>query len=134
MKEKFKQKKFRLQEYLKHIEQLAPECAERFSTDFVYRGALLHYLYLTADSCISLAEMKVRAKNLRPPQSYAESFLILGENGVLEPEFAKSFSKIAGFRNFLAHDYDMVDAELICREVLQNLQDIHKFLHLMGEL
>ncbi|MEJ2684518.1 MAG: DUF86 domain-containing protein [Candidatus Sulfobium sp.] len=72
-------------------------------------GALLYYLYLLADSCVSLAEMVIKKKSLRIPQSYQEAFDILGEGGVLEPAFAFDFAKIAGFRNFLAHDYEKMD-------------------------
>jgi uncharacterized protein YutE (UPF0331/DUF86 family) len=73
----------------------------------------------SADSCINLAEMLINQQELRPPQSYHEVFDILGEAGVLDAEFAYSFAKIAGFRNFLAHDYETVDAEVICQQVLR---------------
>ena len=81
-----------------------------------------------ADSCICLAEMTIKGKGLRTPQSYQEAFDILGTAEVLDPVFAHSFSKIAGFRNFLAHDYGIVDAEIICGQVLHKLPDIATFI------
>jgi len=63
----------------------------------------LHYLYLLADSSITLAELVIKHKKLRLPQTYHEAIDILGEKGIIEPEFAFSFARIAGFRNFLAH-------------------------------
>ncbi|WP_136805320.1 type VII toxin-antitoxin system HepT family RNase toxin [Desulfosediminicola flagellatus] len=134
MRERINQKIFRAKEYLANIEQLAPACSEKFHTDFVYRGALLHYLYLMADSCISLAEMVIKQHGLRPPQSYTEAFDILGEANVLDPEFARSFSKIAGFRNFLAHDYETVDAEVICGNILTDLSDVYVFIQKIESL
>ena len=100
----------------------------RFETDPVYRGALLYYLYLLADSCISLAEMVIKKKNLRFPQSYQDAFDILGENGILEAEFAYSFAKIAGFRNFLAHDYEKVETKFICEDTLSRIGDVRIYL------
>ena len=96
--------------------------------DPTYRGALLHYLYLMADTCIALAEQVIRYKKLRPPQSYHEAFDILGEAGVLDSEFAYSFATIAGFRNFLAHDYENIEAKVICHEVLGKIGDVENFL------
>ena len=81
-----------------------------------------------ADTCISLAEMIIKYKGLRTPQSYYEAFDILGDADVLPVEFARSFSQIAGFRNFLAHDYEVVRAEAICGEMLDNLIQVKHFL------
>jgi len=104
------------------------DCEERFISDHLYRGALLHYLYLLTDTCISLAEMVIKQKNLRVPQSYQEAFDILGENKILEQAFAYDFAKIAGFRNFLAHDYEKVDAKVVCKNVLAKVEDIKEYL------
>lgn len=106
LKEKIQQKSSRIIEYLNLIDSIKDECEKQFIADPIYRGALLHYLYLMADTCIALAEQVIRDQKLRSPQSYHEAFDILGDAGILNPGFAYSFSKIAGFRNFLAHDYE----------------------------
>lgn len=118
----------KIQDHVTFIRSIKDECLERFSTDPLYRGALLHYLYLMADTCISLAEMVVKYKKLRLPQSYEETFDILGENGILDPRFAFAFAKIAGFRNFLAHDYEKIDAKVICENILAKLDEVESFL------
>lgn len=128
MNERIEQKIAKVKEYLANIEKLSPDCADKFPTDFIYRGALLHYLYLMADTCVSLAEMAIRYKGLRAPQTYYEAFDILGEAGVLPIDFTRSFSKIAGFRNFLAHDYEMIEAKTICGEILGNISEVNDFL------
>jgi len=118
----------RIREYLALIESMKDECLKRFTTDTIYRGALLHYLYLLADSCISLAELVIKHKKLRIPQSYHEAIDILGENKVLEPAFAYKFARIAGFRNFLAHDYEKIDVDFICKKILSEIGDVNTFL------
>ncbi len=128
MKERINQKIAKIREYLSLIDSLKQNCLEKFVADPIYRGALLHYLYLMADTCISLAELMVRYKKLRSPQSYHEAFDILGDAGILDPDFAYSFAKIAGFRNFLAHDYERVEAATICRQVLEQSGDVEEFL------
>jgi uncharacterized protein YutE (UPF0331/DUF86 family) len=131
--EQIKAKIERIKNYVKILYQLKDECLEKFLTDPVYRGALMHYLYLSADSCISLAEMIIRDRGFQTPQSYTEAIDILGENNIIPPDFAYEFSKVASFRNFLAHDYEKVDHFIICTEALEKLPDIEKFLHYIEE-
>ncbi len=126
--ERIYQKIGRIKEHLFFIKSIQDDCINKFTADPVYRGALLHYLYLLSDTCIALAEMVIKHKNLRIPQSYQEAFDILGENKILDSAFADDFAKIAGFRNFLAHDYEQIDAKVICNEVISKLDDVSAFV------
>lgn len=123
-----RQKIGRIREHLSIIHSIKADCRDKFSSDPVYRGALLHYLFLLSDSCIVLAEMVIKHRGLRIPQSYAEAFDILGENKILDADFAYRFASIAGFRNFLAHDYEKIDQEVICGEIMSSLGDVDLFL------
>ena len=126
--ERINQKIGKIREYLSLIRSIKDDCLDRFLTDPIYRGALIHYLYLLADSCVVLAELVIKYKKIRIPQSYTESFDILGENKILENSFAFEFAKIAGFRNFLAHDYEKIDAVFICDEIMVKLDDVDSFV------
>lgn len=126
--ERIRHKMGRIREHLSIIRSIKDDCRKRFVADPLYRGALLHYLYLLSDSCIVLAELVIKHKGLRLPQSYAEAFDILGENQVLDPDFAYRFASIAGFRNFLAHDYEKIDQEIICGQIVNSLDDVENFL------
>jgi len=133
MMERILQKIGRINEYVAVISSIKHECEDRFDTDALYRGAMLHYLYLMSDTAIVLAEMVIKKKGLRTPQSYSEAFDILGEGGVLEPEFAYAFAKIAGFRNFLAHDYDKIEAAIICGKVINSISEVKQFIRQISE-
>lgn len=126
--ERLYQKIGRIREYSNRVRSMEAECLEKFNPDPIYRGALLHYLYLLTDSCIALAELVIKHRNLRIPQSYHEAFDILAENKILDPAFAFSFAKIAGFRNFLAHDYEKIEARFICDQIIPKLADIDQFI------
>ncbi len=126
--ERIRQKIGRIKEYLKYVEDLKDDCDKKIIIDPYYRGALLHYLYLITDNCIAVAEMVIKNKNLRPPQSYSEAIDILGENGILDGEFAYSFAAIAGFRNFIAHDYDKIDYKKICKDILTKMPEVKKYI------
>ncbi|MCX8123855.1 MAG: DUF86 domain-containing protein [Spirochaetes bacterium] len=118
----------KIREYLSIIHSIKDDCNNRFTSDPIYKGALLHYLYLLSDSCITLAELVIKYKKLRIPQTYYEAIDILGENNIIDPVFAHSFAKIAGFRNYLAHDYEQINPFIICNEILNKLQDIESYL------
>src|SRR3990170_6582559 len=121
MMERIFQKIGRIREYASFINSMRDDCLKRFATDPLYRGAL-------ADSCITLSELIIKYKKLRLPQTYQEAFDILGENKILEPDFAFSFAKIAGFRNFLAHDYEKIAEISICKGALSKLEGVEEFL------
>lgn len=70
----------------------------------------------------------IKRKALRPPQTYAEAFDILSENRILEAEFAHSFARIAGFRKFLAHDYESVDGRQICNYLFSGLDEVEEYV------
>ncbi|MDD2366039.1 MAG: DUF86 domain-containing protein [Desulfuromonadaceae bacterium] len=126
--ERIRQKIGRIKEHLALIRTIKDDCRIRFTADPVYRGALLHYLYLLSDSCIVLAELVIKHKGLRIPQSYAESFDILGDSQILDAAFAYNFARIASFRNFLAHDYEKIDQEVICGQIMNSLEDVDLYL------
>jgi uncharacterized protein YutE (UPF0331/DUF86 family) len=126
--ERIYQKIGRIREHKAFIESIRDDCLRRFASDPLYRGALLHYLYLLLDSCITLAELVIKYRKLRLPQTYQETIDILGENKILDPDFAFSFAKIAGFRNFLAHDYEKIDAAIICKEALSKIDEVERFV------
>ena len=128
MRHKIEQKIKRVNYYLSLLEEYREGCKERFIADPMFEGALLHYLYLASDGCISIAEMMLKYRDLGSSASYYEAIDTLGEYRILPREFAYDFAKIASFRNFLAHDYEKIDAILICEGALSKLDEIHQYL------
>lgn len=128
MQHKIEKKIAKLYYYLELLDEYKVDCKNRFLSDPMYEGALLHYLYLVSDGCITLAEMILKYKSLQAPQSYYEAIDSLGEYKIIPREFAYDFAKIASFRNFLAHDYEKIDYLIICEDTLSKLDDIKKYL------
>ena len=128
MQHKIEKKIAKLHYYLDLLDEYKVDCKKKFLRDPMYEGALLHYLYLVSDGCITLAEMILKYKSLQAPQSYYEAIDSLGEYKIIPREFAYNFAKIASFRNFLAHDYEKIDYLIICEDSLSKLGDIRKYL------
>ena len=133
MQHKIEAKINRINYYLTLLDEYKSDCEERFVKDPMFEGALLHYLYLVSDGCITLATMVLKMKNIGKSQSYYEAIDMLGDYGVIPREFAYDFAKIASFRNFLAHDYEKIDHLMICKEVLAKLNDVRKYIDFIKE-
>jgi uncharacterized protein YutE (UPF0331/DUF86 family) len=67
-KQRLQQTRDRIKEHLALIESMRKDCEKKFPIDPIYRGALLHYLFLMSDTYITLAEQAIRLKKLRQPQ------------------------------------------------------------------
>lgn len=70
----------------------------------------------------------------KSPASYAESFLLLGEHGLIEKSLSKRLSKMAGFRNLLVHGYGKVDNHQMLGIMRRDLKDIDLYLEAIKEL
>ena len=118
----------KIRRYVGILQEYKSNCKERFLSDTMFEGALLHYLYLVSDGCIVLSQMVLKHKKIDYAQSYFEAIDLLREEGVIPRDFAYEFARIASFRNFLAHDYEDIDHIVICEQILAKLEDIEFFL------
>lgn len=110
------------------LQKYTSDCEEIFEKDEVLRDAILYRLYVLSDRVISLAEMVCKFKKLGYPLTYSEFIYRLGDAGILDKKFAYNFANIAKFRNFLAHDYEDIDKEKICKIMFENLDEVEEFI------
>jgi uncharacterized protein YutE (UPF0331/DUF86 family) len=64
----------------------------------------------------------------KSPDSYAECFLILGENDLIDKDLSMRLGKMAGFRNLLVHGYAEVDDDKMFAIMKNDLADIDSWL------
>lgn len=134
MQPKIANKISKIESYLLIVDELKAECEDKFLKDFIYQGALLHYLYLISDGCVVLAKMLLKEKGIDYAQSYYEAIDLLGEKNIIPKEFAYSFAKIASFRNFLAHDYEKANYVVICKDILLKMSDVKQYISYIKDL
>ena len=128
MQPKIANKISKIESYLSIVDEMKSKCEDKFLKDPIYQGALLHYLYLISDGCVVLAKMLLKEKGIDYAQSYYEAIDLLGEKELIPKEFAYDFAKIASFRNFLAHDYEKVDYNTICKDILLKMSDVKQYI------
>ena len=116
-----------LKEYVVFLEKYQGIAAAVLEKDLEKRGFIGHYLHLSAEIVIDISNLLNAEYKFRPAQDASESILILGEEGVIEKDFAKHFSKIAGFRNILIHEYLKIDYKIVADNLNKYLADFEKF-------
>ena len=83
-------------------------------------------LQLCAQNALDIAT-HIAASRGRDVPDYASAIDELGRLGVLDPEFARQFRNVAGFRNVLVHGYMDVDLDLLHQLLHERLVDFESF-------
>lgn len=117
-----------VRKYLKILEKYKKYSKKEIERDLNLKGALERYLYLASQAAIDLAEALVSLKCFRKPTTLAESFHILNEQNIISDELTEKMIKMVGFRNFIAHDYEKINYDIVYNVLQNRLADIEEFL------
>ncbi len=115
-----------LSERLARLEPLRDRKRADFDADPYLRDIVERNLEICAQCCIDICHRIIVLENARKPSDYYEAFVIVGELGILTPEFARRLAPLAGFRNILTHEYLAVDWDQVYRNLL-NIDDLILF-------
>jgi len=117
----------RLDVYLDQLHRLARLPREGLVNDLMKLGAAKYYLQVAVECCIDVANHIIAREGFRAPESYADSFTVLAENGVIAPDFVSTAHKMVRMRNRLVHLYWEVDADMLYGTLQNNLGDFDRF-------
>ncbi len=118
----------KLKEYRTTLESLQNITLVELQKDPIKRGAIERYLQLAIEACIDIAELVISDQRLPTPATAKEALEIIGKEGIIDNDFATRFSKAAGFRNILIHDYVEIDYDQLLHNLKENLSDFHTFI------
>jgi uncharacterized protein YutE (UPF0331/DUF86 family) len=113
--------------FLTQLRQLARVSREDLVDDLVKQGAAKYYLQVAIECCLDAANHVIARLGFRAPESYADTFTVLAENGVIEQDFLSTAQKMARMRNRLVHLYWEVDATILYETLQHNLDDFDRF-------
>ena len=116
-----------LLKYVGYLKKYKGITVGELKQNYEKRGAIERFFQLAIEAVIDIANLLNSEYRFRPAQDAKESILILGEEGVLNSEFAEEFSGIAGFRNILVHDYLDIDYKKVADDLNNHLEDFEKF-------
>jgi uncharacterized protein YutE (UPF0331/DUF86 family) len=90
--------------------------------------AVLHALQLAIEASIEIGTHICSADALGIPGSYAETFDLLEQSGVVKQLLAAKLRAMARFRNRIVHFYWEIDLDEIYRILNEHLCDLEEFL------
>lgn len=101
---------------------------ELFLNDPDKIGSTKYNFIIAIESAIDICNHIISQNGYRAPEDYADTFQVLGEQGVFDKDFVKVLKDMAKFRNRLIHLYWEVNDEHV-HDVLQTrLNDFKAFL------
>lgn len=99
---------------LKPIETITKE---EYIKDVYKRKATERLLQELIEAAVDINSHMIVQSSKTAPDDYYESFIKVGELGIISSNLAEKLAPSAGLRNRLVHEYDMLDHSLILEAV-----------------
>jgi uncharacterized protein YutE (UPF0331/DUF86 family) len=111
-----------LEEYIGQAKEYASISVDRYSKDWKAQRVVERTLQMMIETCADVAGHIISDKGYRVPATYADTFRVLHENGILNKDLFETMEKMAKFRNIIVHHYDKVDTEIVVEILKKDLK------------
>lgn len=109
---------------LQALEQIATIDLARYRTEIFTRKGTERLLQELIEAALDL-NMHLLAQTVQKlPDDYYQSFLLMGDQGILPKDLAVSLAPSAGLRNRLVHEYEAIDDTVVI-EAVRRAQDLY---------
>ena len=116
-----------LEEYLGQVREYTSITIDRYSKDWKAQRVVERTLQMMIETCADVAGHIISDKGYRVPGTYADTFRVLYENGILNKDLFETMEKMAKFRNIIVHHYDKVDTEIVIGILKKYLKDFFAY-------
>ncbi|NOY65259.1 MAG: DUF86 domain-containing protein [Nitrospirae bacterium] len=116
-----------LERYLEQISEYKDISVKKYRKDWKIQRIIERTLHLMIELCIDIANHIISDRNLRMPTSYADTFRVLVEEGIIRTSLFKRLEKMAKFRNIIVHQYEQVEPEIVVSILKKNLKDFEEY-------
>jgi uncharacterized protein YutE (UPF0331/DUF86 family) len=116
-----------LAQYVTQAEEYRGLTVERYRQDWKTQRIVERTLQIAIEACVDIASHVLADRGLKAPSTYAETFEILVEAGLMSPELGHVMVEMTGFRNIAVHEYTTIDAEIVVRILRHRLADFRRF-------
>ena len=116
-----------LSEYVRQVSEYRDVTVEQYRADWKTQRIVERTLQMAIEACVDIAGHMVADRGLRAPATYADTFEILVQSGLLSPDLGEAMVMMTGFRNVIVHDYAGIDVEVVIRVLRERLDDFRRF-------
>ena len=116
-----------LAEYVSQVSEYRDLTVEKYRADWKTQRIVERTLQMAIEVCVDIASHVVADRALRPPSTYAETFEILVQAGLMSRDLGHAMVAMTGFRNLIVHEYAQIDVNVVIRILHQHLDDFRRF-------
>jgi uncharacterized protein YutE (UPF0331/DUF86 family) len=109
-----------LSEYVRQVSEYRDVTVEQYRADWKTQRIVERTLQMAIEACVDIAGHTVADRGLRAPATYADTFEILVQSGLLSPDLGEAMDVIV-------HDYAGIDVEVVIRVLRERLDDFRRF-------
>lgn len=113
-----------LQELIQLLRAESNTTLDTFLSDRRQQLLVERLLHLSVEAASDLLEHLLVQVSGRQPQTYADTFLQAGQEGLISPGLAQRLIPAAGLRNRLVHDYEAIDPRRVHAAIGTALADL----------
>lgn len=100
---------------------------DEFQTDTMLRRGIERTLQMAIECLLDTGNMLIAAEKWRAPENNRAVFQVLSEEGVVPANALQDYTKMAGFRNILVHEYTRLEPALVYGALRQAPADLERF-------
>jgi uncharacterized protein YutE (UPF0331/DUF86 family) len=114
-------------EYVTQVSEYRDLTVEGYRADWKTQRIVERTLQMAIEACADVASHVIADRGLRAPSTYAETFEILVQAGLMSPGLGRVMADMTGFRNVIVHEYARIDADVVVRLLREHLGDFRRF-------
>jgi uncharacterized protein YutE (UPF0331/DUF86 family) len=116
-----------LEQYLNQLSEYRGLSVDDYQRDWKIQRIVERTLQIAIEACADIASRVIADRGLRVPATYAETFEVLAEAGLLDSGLRDAMVRMAKFRNVIVHEYTRVDSAIVVRVLNECLEDFTRF-------
>ncbi|MBW2701445.1 MAG: DUF86 domain-containing protein [Deltaproteobacteria bacterium] len=124
----------RIRQNLAALQEIAEKGIDSYRRNFLHKKAAERLLQEIVEAAIDINLHVLASEHSKQPEDYYESFILMGEMGMLPEELAKRLAPAAGLRNRLVHQYDDLDDAIVFDSINESLIVMPKFLEAIAKV
>ncbi len=134
MNARIKDKIKEIEEYLKQLEEIAPDSLEEYQEDFKTKAACERYLERLVEAAEDLAFLIIKHFGVESPEEENEIFPILSRMKIISSGLSDELKRAKGMRNILAHKYGEIDDKITFAATTEEIgRDLRKLIKAIEE-
>jgi uncharacterized protein YutE (UPF0331/DUF86 family) len=118
----------RIRRYVKDLDSFSRISKEDFLQNTERQYAVLHALQLAIEASVEIAMHICSADGLGVPSTYAEAFVYLERENILDSALGDDLRAMARFRNLVVHAYADVDPGRVYEILTTRVKNFSRYL------